>query len=321
MSVTFGFYDSLNHDRTYSTLQFSSIFDGIISDGIYATYLDALEVVGSDPVGMSVNVLPGRAWFNHTWTLNDAILTLSIEEPDIALPRIDTVVLEVASGIGTRANRIFIKKGTASSSPVPPTLITGNDGVYQYALANVRVAKQADVTTNGGIRGEDIINKRGESGTPFVTGLLETIDVDNLTAQWSSQFTNMFSQLEDQISQAASQTLIDASVTTQKIANHAISYEYTGLLEADEWSENNGLYYQTIELTCPTLLSNKLLTTDYFIVDVDASAADNSDDMLAMIEAWGSVKRSTCDIQNEVTFVFDSEPDIDVAIKVLGFRR
>lgn len=230
MSVTYGFYDSLNHDRTYSTLQFSSIFDGIISDGIYATYLDALEVIATDPIGMDVNVKTGRAWFNHTWTLNDSILVLTVENADIALPRIDTVVLEIGTNQNTRANRIYILKGTPASTPVPPALIHGTGGVYQYPLANIRVGTRADVTTNGGIRNEDIINRRGSSDTPFVTGLFETINVDNLITQWSGQFDRMFIELENQISQAASQTIIDGSVTTEKLARDAVKLQFNNVI-------------------------------------------------------------------------------------------
>lgn len=37
MAFTFGFYNSLNGDRKYNAEQVSSIFDGLISDGVYDT--------------------------------------------------------------------------------------------------------------------------------------------------------------------------------------------------------------------------------------------------------------------------------------------
>ena len=37
MSVTYGFYNSLNGDRKYDSAQISSIFDGLIVDGIFAS--------------------------------------------------------------------------------------------------------------------------------------------------------------------------------------------------------------------------------------------------------------------------------------------
>lgn len=223
MSLTYGFYDSLNHDRTYSTLQFSSIFDGIISDGIYATYLDALQVRASDPTNMNINVMPGRAWFNHTWTLNDAVLTLTVEDPDVALPRIDTVILEVNSDISGRENSIYILKGTPASNPIPAPLSHGDNNLYQYPLAYIAVANRDNVITNGGIRDIDITNKRGTEDTPFVTGLIDHITIENLTSQWMTEFEELFIELEEMISQAASQSLIDNSVTTPKIANGAVT--------------------------------------------------------------------------------------------------
>ena len=35
MSVTSGFYNGLSHDRKYNAVQMSSLFDGIINDGIF----------------------------------------------------------------------------------------------------------------------------------------------------------------------------------------------------------------------------------------------------------------------------------------------
>ena len=47
MSVTYGFYNSINGDRKYNALEMSSIFDGIIVDGVYMSIGDALNVHGS----------------------------------------------------------------------------------------------------------------------------------------------------------------------------------------------------------------------------------------------------------------------------------
>lgn len=71
MSVTYGFYNSKNKDRRYDAIQMSSIFDGIIRDGILQHVGTAMMV--KESTGMMVNVGIGRAWFNHTWTLNDAV--------------------------------------------------------------------------------------------------------------------------------------------------------------------------------------------------------------------------------------------------------
>ena len=54
MSVTYGFYNSKNKDRRYDAIQMSSIFDGIIRDGILQHVGTAMMV--KESTGMMVNV-------------------------------------------------------------------------------------------------------------------------------------------------------------------------------------------------------------------------------------------------------------------------
>ena len=180
MSVTFGFYNSVNGDRKYDAIQMSSIFDGIIRDGILQHYGTAMVVKESE--GMMVNVGIGRAWFNHTWTLNDALLPLTVPISEVLLNRIDAVVLEVDSREAVRANSIKIVKGTPASSPKNPTLVKTNDR-WQYPLAYIRV--NAGVTS---IRQANITNCVGTSACPFVTAPLEKMSIDALVAQWGDQW-------------------------------------------------------------------------------------------------------------------------------------
>lgn len=212
MALTYGFYNSLNHDRKYDSLQLSQIFDGIINDGVYESIGDALMVKASN--AMSVSVGLGRAWFNHTWTLNDALYLVTITDAELALNRYDAVVLEVDSG--NRTNSIKVVKGTPAVNPVKPTLIT-SDTVNQHPLAYIYVKAKATEITQANIQ-----NAVGTSECPFVTGIMSTISVDNLIQQWSAEFDVLFAELEEKISQAASQTIIDKSVTEPKIANNAV---------------------------------------------------------------------------------------------------
>lgn len=180
MSVTCGFYNSKNGDRKYDAIQMSSIFDGIIRDGVLQHYGTAMVVKESE--GMMVNVGIGRAWFNHTWTLNDALLPLTVPISEVLLNRIDAVVLEVDARESVRANSIKIIKGTPASSPKNPTLIKTNDR-WQYPLAYIRV--NAGVTA---IRQANITNCVGTSACPFVTAPLEKMSIDALVAQWGDQW-------------------------------------------------------------------------------------------------------------------------------------
>lgn len=190
MAVTYGFYNALNHDRLYDAIQMSSIFDGIIRDGIFSTIGDTMIVTAPED-GMYVNVGSGRAWFNHTWTLNDTAYPIEAEQAEVVLDRIDAVILEVNSSAEVRANSIKFLKGTPSSNPVKPTL-THNAEVNQYALAYVRI--RAGQTT---IFQSDIENAVGTNETPFITGVLQQVSIETLLKQWEAEFNTYFTNFQN----------------------------------------------------------------------------------------------------------------------------
>lgn len=183
MSVTYGFYNSLNHDRKYNTIQISKMFDGIIKDGIFMSIGNHFTV--SAGTGMVVNVDTGKAWFNHTWTENDSILPVDVDQSEVVLNRIDSLILEVNSS--TRINEIKFLKGTPSSTPVAPAL-TNNNMLHQYLLCTVTIP--AGVTA---ITGSMIQSYIGMGDTPFVSGVLETVDLNTLLGQWQASLTEFIS--------------------------------------------------------------------------------------------------------------------------------
>lgn len=179
MSVTCGFYNSLNGDRKYDAAQMSSIFDGLIIDGVFASIGTAFAVKAAG--GLMVNVGIGKAWFNHTWTINDSILPMTAPEAELLLNRIDAVVLEVNGMESVRKNTIKFVTGTPSSVPVRPTL--ENEGnVHQYALAYIYRKYGSSVITQA-----DITSMVGTVETPFVTAMLQTISLDELLGQWQDE--------------------------------------------------------------------------------------------------------------------------------------
>lgn len=176
MSFASGFFNSVDHDRLYDATDISRLFDGLIRDGIFASIGDCLVVKQSNQ--MNVTVGTGRAWFNHTWSYNDALYPVTIPPSEILMDRIDAVVLEINSVESVRANSIKLIKGTPSSTPAKPSL-TNTKEVHQYPLAYVTVGKE--VTS---IRQADIENCVGTSACPFVTGILEVISIEQLIPQW-----------------------------------------------------------------------------------------------------------------------------------------
>ena len=176
MSFASGFFNSVDHDRLYDATDISRLFDGLIRDGIFASIGDCLVVKQSNQ--MNVTVGTGRAWFNHTWSYNDALYPVTIPPSEILMDRIDAIVLEINSVEAVRANSIKLIKGTPSSTPTKPAL-TNTKEIHQYPLAYVTVGKE--VTS---IRQADIENCVGTSACPFVTGILEVISIEQLIPQW-----------------------------------------------------------------------------------------------------------------------------------------
>ena len=234
MALTSGFFNSKNHDRLYDATQISTLFEGLINDGVYQGVGNIFKVSASN--GMNVTVDTGRAWFNNTWTRNDALIVLTVPTAEQVLKRIDAVVIEVNSLETVRNNTIKIVKGTPASSPAKPSL-TKNDNVHQYPLAYITVDPNVTKITQ-----QKIQNAVGTSACPFVTGIIDTLDIDDLIAQWSSEFNVLFAELEDMIAQAASQTILDKSVTFPKLANDAIKRVVTNKVVAKAAFTSNNTY-------------------------------------------------------------------------------
>lgn len=230
MALSYGFYNSMNHDRIYDARDFSRIFDGIINDGVYATIGDCFIV--KEQSGLSVTVGTGRAWFNGTWTLNDSLLPITMTLSDVVRPRIDAIVLEVDTRDNSRINSIKFIEGTPSDRPYPPEMLK-DDGVYQYPLCYITREPNNNV-----IKQTDIENRVGFEETPFVMGVLEVIDVENLFLQWGARLddfieteTGDFSVWMFEIQQEFNKWMLEQKAIASEFQNES-EEDYEGWLEA-----------------------------------------------------------------------------------------
>lgn len=187
MSVTSGFFNALNEDRKYNAEQMSAIFDGVINDGIFANVGNTFNVTAATAgSGFQVNVDTGRAWFNSKWIYNDTILPLTLDQPEVLLSRIDAIVIEVNNSEEVRACSIKVVKGTPASTPQNPTM-TNTTQVHQYPLAYILVEPNATSLTQS-----KITSRIGTSDCPYITGILQVQNIDNIVAQWGAQWIEWF---------------------------------------------------------------------------------------------------------------------------------
>lgn len=255
MSLTSGFFDSLNGDRKYNTLQLSSIFDGIISEGVYATYGNHFMV--SPVSGMQIKVGSGRAWLDHTWTLNSTDYPLTVEDAEVVLKRIDTVIIEVDRRDSGRINRLRILKGTPASSPSAPTL-TNTDTLKQYPLANILVKPNVTEITTA-----DITNRIGTSALPWVTGIIDHVSAEELVQQWRTEFDTLLDTLQAMISQVGQQTILDNSVGASaiiKTGDNAVTAATVKAIPNEPGAVNASHLSSDITYTTIGLTSNQVRT-------------------------------------------------------------
>lgn len=250
MSVTSGFFNSLNHDRRYDAQQFSALFDGIINDGVFANIGVAFAITAD--TGVTITIGKGRAWFNSAWIYNDALLPKTLEGSEVVLDRIDAVVIEVDHGEAVRLGDIKIVKGTPSSNPQRPAM-ANTASKHQHPLAYIyRKAGSTNISQ------ADITNMVGTSECPYVTGILQVQNIDNIVAQWNAQWNRWYSEKISETDSDASELLaamksefdiwfadvraiLDDDVTT------AISAQVALLQSKFDDLARDGVVYDTLE--------------------------------------------------------------------------
>ena len=192
MAVTYGFFDSINGDRTYNADQISEYFLKLISNGVFATPSTSMQVIAT--TGLNVKVSAGWGFINCKWIKNDNDYSLQLDAADTTFARIDRVVLHLDTTPENRHIAIQIKKGTAAATPTAPAL-TRTGGVYELSLAQIAVAANATAITQANITDE----RADTSVCGYITGLIDQIDTTNLFAQFTAAFETWFESIKDEV--------------------------------------------------------------------------------------------------------------------------
>ena len=196
MAISYGFFNSVNGDRLYNADDISNYFLKLISNGVFATPANAMQV--QENTGMTVSVSAGWGFINCKWLNSDAPYNLTLDAADIALNRIDRVVMRLNADSSLRNMEIAIKKGTAAATPTAPTLTRVSGGVWELSLASIYVG--ANVTE---ITQANITDERPDANLcGWVTGLIDQIDTTNLFAQYNAAFNDWFTTIKETLSTA-----------------------------------------------------------------------------------------------------------------------
>ena len=226
MAFSYGFYNSLNGDRKYDSEDISRMFDGILMDGIVGAVGNTFAVNASS--GTIVTVSSGRAWFNHTWTYNDAPMQIDCKVAPVLSDRYDAIVLEVNASSDMRKNSIKVIAGAEAASPTKPTM-ESSEFVHQYPLAYILRKAGESAISQGNIE-----NAVGTSECPLCTGVLKTMTTDQILAQWDAQFNTWFESAKDPLSgEVAGNLVVKIDAVEDKLP-----YKYNATFTLDKWSDS-----------------------------------------------------------------------------------
>lgn len=157
------FFDSVDHDRIYTSADFARVFGAIAGrDGVIYGYGDELKVTPGS--GMAVTVGTGAAFVQgRMLEVYDQAETLPIATADATNPRIDRVVIRVDLSTAQRKAYLAVKVGTPAATPAAP-LLQQDATIWEMSLAQVRVAAGAT-----GIVAGDITDEREFTSTAATT--------------------------------------------------------------------------------------------------------------------------------------------------------
>lgn len=185
MSVTCGYFNSIDGDRKYNAETMTRYFEGLISDGVYNAVGDKLQVTSGD--GLSVNVATGRAMISCRWLHNSSSLNLELAQADTKMQRYDAIVLKLNLNDNVRDFTIEVKTGTnALNNPTKPS-IENTALVKELCLAYILVDANADR-----IKQSKIEDMRGSTLCPWVTGLIQQVDTSTLFSQFETAYNELY---------------------------------------------------------------------------------------------------------------------------------
>ena len=186
-----GFFNSIDGDRKYDADDISNYFLKLISNGVFATPANSMQIQAAG--GMKVKVTPGWAFINCKWLRLDNDYYITLDKADVKCNRVDRIVLRLDPSDEARNITIQVKKGDAQEKAYLKSLERVKNGVWELSLGYVWV--HANATE---IRQSNIVDERANTDVcGFVTGLIDQIDTTNLFAQYNDSFKEFMEGLKN----------------------------------------------------------------------------------------------------------------------------
>lgn len=181
-------YGNPIYDRAEEASFFAAFFADFIGNGIYPNPSTGMQVVSNS--GMELMVYPGRCFINgYRGVVEENGESIAIESADTSYSRIDRVVARLT--IEERRIKLAVLKGEPATVPIAKDL-TRNSNIYEIALADVLVNKNASVITQANITD----TRLDTSICGIVTGVIEQVDTTTIFNQYKKWFENQMEQAD-----------------------------------------------------------------------------------------------------------------------------
>ena len=290
---SYGFFNSVNGDRTYNAQQMSEIFEGLITDGVYEAVGNKLAVQANS--GMTIQIATGRGWFNKRWVNNDTEYLMSLEASDVTLNRYCAVCVRVDESDSGRTATPYLKYSEFATTPVKPTM-TRTETIKEYCLAYVLIRAGASEITAADI--EDTRANTELCG--WVTGLIKQLDATTLFEQYKAIFFDWFNNLEEYMDEN-----VEAKLVNDVLELQGRNLKTTVSLIGSDWVENSdGTYSQTVYANGVTAAS-------------DIMVSPKNEDVSTYV-AMGC--EATATGTHSITFECTNPQSVDVMVEVIIFN-
>lgn len=290
MAWTYGFFNSVNGDRLYNAYQLSTIFEGLITDGVYESVGNKLAVQPNN--GMIIQIATGRGWFAKHWVNNDSEHLLTLESSDVLLNRYVAVCIRVDDTDAVRNAVPYLKYSDFATNPVKPTM-TRSETIHEYCLAYIKI--RAGVTE---ILASDIEDTRFNADLcGWVTGLITQVDATTLFTQWQALFNEFMTRETTDFNDWFENLQIELDEETATRLTNALPTSLTVTLSASGWTNNS----QTVQVI-------NMNSTKSVIVE----ATEASKDAYA-----GAGIKCTAQATNSLTFTCETVPTQAVQVNIL----
>ena len=301
MAVTYGFFDSVNGDRTYTADDIGNYFLKLISNGVFAQPSTSMQVQAAS--GLTVNVAAGWGFINCKWINNDSNYNIQLDAADSSMNRIDRIVLHLDTSRIARSITIEAKKGTPALTPVAPAL-TRSGNVYELSLAQIRVIANAT-----SIDQTDITDERPDTDLcGWVTGLIDQLDTTELFAQFTAAFNEWFTGIKTEVQATTIMTSYSGCHVTSEASEDRIEIPF-----------NNFNY--TLDILNVYVNGLKLVPyTDYVIDGTDIVLAEPLDVVGTIVEFVAFKSNDTAEaesITSEVVIIENKVENIDSSLTIV----